>query len=87
MKENKEKKWLTLNSLGKRYLRMYVLALSPTDVTQDAVDYLEDKGLIDSRTKYKDLSQKDRVELARKCLTDAGIETVKHYIPNFFKKG
>lgn len=81
----KEKKWITLNQHGKWCLRMWVMALSANDVTSTAMFYLLDKGILDGKENFKD--SKDRVELAGKCLTDAGLETVKHYIPNYFRKG
>lgn len=79
-------KWITLNQYGKRCLKMWAFALSANDITTECKWYLEDKGILTDFTKEHFNDNKDRIEMMGKCLTDAGIETVKHYIPNYWKK-
>jgi hypothetical protein len=78
--KNMDKKWLKLNSHGKRCLRAYLFAISATDLITTQLDYLNKKGLTDYVSKFKD--REKRHPLAGECLTDLGIETAYHY----FKK-
>lgn len=82
------KKWLTLNAHGKRMLKGYCFALSSNDITTKQLDYLYDKGLVDYTNQVREsikqsgskIDVKDRIILAGHCLTDLGLETVRHYL-------
>lgn len=72
-----EKKWLTLNQHGKFCLKMYICALSASDILTSQMDYLFSKDLVGYNSDFKDPKRRDPVGCY--CLTDLGIETVKHY--------
>jgi len=71
------KDWMTLNAHGKRCLKSFIFAISAGDVLTTQMDYLNDKGLIDYRSKYPDYRNRHPVSL--ECLTDLGLATAKHY--------
>lgn len=77
--KSQDKKWLTLNQHGKRCLHAYVCAISASDLLTSQLDYLNKHGLTDYKSKFPDC--KNRHPVALECLTDLGIETVKHYFP------
>lgn len=77
----KDKNWLTLNQHGKYCLRAFLLSIAGTDMLTSQLDYLFNKDLVDYMINYKDANK--RIILAGHCLTDLGIETVKHYYPQY----
>jgi hypothetical protein len=74
-----DKKWVTLNSHGKRCLESFICALSGMDILTTQMDYLLDKELVEPCTRYDTKEKIRRHEVAYKCLTDLGLETAKHY--------
>lgn len=80
-KRNSAKNWLTLNAHGKDCLHSYLAAISANDLRTSQLDYLYNKELVDYATRYSDA--KEREELAGHCLTDLGLNTAKHYFPNY----
>ena len=77
-----DKKWLKLNGHGKNCLRNYLFAFSNNDVYTTKLDYLWSKGLVGSTHGVFDL--KKRCQRTHNCLTDLGVETAKHYFPDWF---
>ena len=73
-----EKKWLTLNQHGKDCLLAWVCAISASDIRTSQLDYLYRKGIVD----YSLNNPMTRTEFAGHSLTDAGVETIKHYYPS-----
>jgi hypothetical protein len=75
------KKWMTLNKHGKYCLNAFICAISGTDISTTQVDYLFNKELISYQLEFKDYQKREPI--VGYCLTDLGIETAKHYFPNF----
>ena len=75
MKESNN--WLRLNQHGKDCLSAWVHAISASDLRTSQLDYLYKKDLID----YSLNVGVKRNEIAGHCLTDLGINTIKHYFP------
>lgn len=76
-----DKKWLALNQHGKHCLRMFLYAIGGTDLLTTQLDYLVSKELVDIRSKFSDV--RDREHIAGYCLTDLGMYTAAHYFPKF----
>lgn len=75
------KRWMKLNSHGKYCLERFLGSISASDLLTRQLDYLYNKDLIGYALDFKDF--KEREPLANHCLTDLGIETAKHYFPNY----
>jgi hypothetical protein len=75
----RDKKWLTLNSHGRKCLKSYLTALSGTDLMTSELDYLNKKGLTDFKSRFRGL--KGRNPIATEALTDLGVHTADHYFP------
>lgn len=75
---------IKLNTYGKSCLKNWAFAISASDITDTTKEYLYNKGVIDYKHNF--LDSKDRIEFSGHCLTDDGIETVKHYIPNYWRE-
>ena len=74
-------KWMKLNSHGKYCLERFLGSISASDLLTTQLDYLYNKDLVGYARDFD--NYKEREPIAHYCLTDLGIETAKHYFPNY----